>query len=107
VQLAGSKFLTGEYLLQTHVTVEAWIDGKWETSDPLFNVSIACSDAPKIHLSIPEATACLARGNSFVLLRGRTEGSPDRPDGTKMTAATSPGKISSDSRGNLAPAASV
>src|SRR5262245_15686915 len=85
VQLAGTRYLAGDDPDQTHVTVEAWIDGKWEISDPLFNVSLACSDdASKHHLSTPEAVSCLKRGNSFVFLRGPSQGAPDRPDATKL-----------------------
>jgi hypothetical protein len=84
-QIVGQKFLAGDDFFQTHVTVEAWVDGRWEISDPTFNVSIACSTDPRKHLSVPEAVTCLEHGNAFVFLRGKSQGLRDRPDATALS----------------------
>lgn len=71
VQLAGKDYIAGRDVLQNHVTVEVYIDNKWEISDPLFNASFDCSNGAK-NLSIPEAFVCLQSGSELVPLRGKT-----------------------------------
>ncbi len=73
VQLAGKNFLAGRDLYQTHVTVEAMIDGKWEISDPSFNVAIRCSDSGDENLSVHGVRACLARGERLNYVPGKTQ----------------------------------
>lgn len=80
VQLAGAKFLAGEDVMHTHVTVEMWIDGKWEISDPLFNAAVECSNRPGINLSVPEARLCLERGQSLKVIGGKTPIQESRPN---------------------------
>ncbi|OJY09545.1 MAG: hypothetical protein BGP05_17235 [Rhizobiales bacterium 62-47] len=72
VQLAGENYLSGKDMYQTHVTVEAWLDGAWEISDPTYNVSVACSDHPSKHIATPQARECIQRGKSLVLIPGKT-----------------------------------
>lgn len=72
VQLAGEDFLAGRDLYQTHVTVEVMIDGKWEISDPTFNVTIRCSDKDE-NLSVHGVRACLARGERLNYVAGQTQ----------------------------------
>lgn len=72
VQLAGKNYLSGKDMYQTHVTVEAWLDGAWEISDPTYNLSVACSDHPSKHVATPQARECIQRGKSLVLIHGKT-----------------------------------
>ena len=73
VQLAGDDYLAGKDEYQTHVTVEAFVDGKWEISDPTYNLSVACSDDPSTHLATPAVRSCIKRGQHLVLLPGATQ----------------------------------
>ena len=42
-----------------------YLDGKWQISDPTFNVSAGCSNGAR-NLSVPEAIACLRGGHEIV-----------------------------------------
>ena len=42
VQLAAQTFLEGETDLDTHVTTEVYLKGKWVMHDPTFNASFRC-----------------------------------------------------------------
>ena len=73
VQLAGQDFLSGKDRYQTHVTVEALIDGDWEISDPTFNVSIQCSRGNGKNLSVDGVLACLRQGRELEYSPGKTQ----------------------------------
>ncbi len=73
IQLGGQDFLAGKDLYQTHATVEAMIDGKWEISDPTFNVSVRCTDNDIENLSVHGVRTCLALGGTLKYLPGRTQ----------------------------------
>lgn len=72
VQLAGEDFLAGKNQYDTHVSVEVWLDGKWQISDPTFNISVRCSSG-KGNLSVPEARDCIKNGGKLVAIPGRTQ----------------------------------
>jgi len=46
VQLAAQTFLDGEANLDTHVTTEVFLNGKWVVQDATFNVSFECDGKP-------------------------------------------------------------
>jgi hypothetical protein len=75
VQLAGQGYISGTDYKQTHVTVEVKQNGKWEISDPLYNMSLRCGDASE-RLSIPKAFECLASGKHFAPIYGRSQKPP-------------------------------
>lgn len=72
VVLAGENFLSGKDRFETHAVNEVWLDGKWQISDPTFNISVDCSDGKK-NLSVPEAAACVRAGGKLVPVPGKTQ----------------------------------
>ena len=72
VQLATKDFVEGRDAYDTHVTVEARIDGKWRISDPTFNVAVSCSDGEKF-IAVEGVRACLQRGRHLTFVQGRTQ----------------------------------
>ncbi|MDP2733452.1 MAG: transglutaminase domain-containing protein [Hoeflea sp.] len=56
VQLASNRYVNGESLGDTHVTVEVWIDNKWTIFDPTFNSTFSCGN--KTLIGVAEARAC-------------------------------------------------
>lgn len=73
IQLAGDDFLGGMDDYDTHVTVEVFLDGAWQISDPTYNVSVACSTDPSKPIATPEAHACVINGHSLILTPGKTQ----------------------------------
>jgi hypothetical protein len=73
IQLAGDDFLGGMDDYDTHVTVEVFLDGAWQISDPTYNVSVSCSIDPAKPIATPEAHACVTQGHSLVLSPGKTQ----------------------------------
>jgi Transglutaminase-like superfamily len=73
IQLAGDDFLGGMDDYDTHVTVEVFLDGAWQLSDPTYNVSVSCSTDPTKPIATPEARACVKGGHSLVLTPGKTQ----------------------------------
>lgn len=65
VQLAGERYIRGEDAMQTHVTVEALIDGQWRIEDPTFDTEFGCSDG-QTALSVTDARQCLSIGGVVV-----------------------------------------
>lgn len=107
IQLAGDDFLDGIDGFDTHVTVEAFLDGAWQISDPTYNVSVACSTDPAKPIATPEARACIKDGHSLVLTPGKTQIAEKTKWGSKIAdpkvyqryfSAYTRGKVSSPIR---------
>jgi hypothetical protein len=72
VQLATDKFVKGEADLDTHVTVEAYLDGKWMIVDPTFNATLTCGQGT-VFIDAKEAHDCVEAGKELVPHYGETK----------------------------------
>ncbi len=72
VQLAGKDFLDQTQPGTTHVTVEVYLDGRWQISDPYFNASFKCNGEGKT-LSVPEAAECVRKAGTLTPVQGKSE----------------------------------
>lgn len=72
VQLASQRYLDGEDRFDTHVTVEAFVDGKWRVSDPTFNTEFQCSGSDEF-LDIEGLKQCNATGGEIIPVKGASQ----------------------------------
>ena len=73
VQMADQTYLDlGPQKGNVHMTVEALIGGKWQISDPTFNVHFKCSTGAD-NLSLEEAAQCVKDGNEIIGVPGKTQ----------------------------------
>lgn len=69
VQLASQAYIdTGAP--ETHVTVEALIDGHWILIDPTYDATLSCGSDPKL-LNVATAHQCVANGGALTIHQGK------------------------------------